>query len=74
MLARLVCDGPVTGRAGVVGSRARCPCRGQYRRWLGGGGYAGSPELEYVEGNEKFERRDQARQAAGQLGGQTFQF
>lgn len=75
MLARFpVCDGPVTGRAGAVGSRARCPCRGEYRRRLADGGYAGSSEPEYVEGNENLETRDQAQQAAGQLGEQTFQF
>jgi len=73
-LARLVCDVPVTGRAGAVGSRTRCPCRGEYRRRLAGGGYAGSSEPEYVGGNEKLETCDQARRAAGLLGEQTFQF
>ena len=66
-LARLVYDVPVTVRAGAVGSRRRCPCRDEYRRRLGGGGYAGSSEPEYMEGNEKIETCDQAGRAAGLL-------
>jgi len=68
MLARRVCDGPVTARVGTVGSRARCPCRDEYRPRLADGGCAGSPGRQYVEGNEKFERCDQGRQAAVLLG------
>lgn len=68
MFARLVCDGPVTGRAGAVGSRIRRPCQGEYRRGLAGCGFADSSEPENVGGNEKFLRRDQAGQAAGQPG------
>jgi hypothetical protein len=69
VLARLVCDGPVTGQTDTVGSRARCPCRGEYRLRLGDGGYAGSSGPEYVEGNERFGTCDQGRQqGAGLLG------
>lgn len=68
MLARLVCDGPVTGRAGAVGNRTRCPFQGEYLRRLPGCGYADSSEPENVGENEKFLRRDQAGQAVGQPG------
>lgn len=73
--ARLVCDVPVTGQAGAVGSRTRCPCRDEYCERLAGGGYAGSSGRGYVEGNEKIGTCDQARRAVlGLLGEQTFQF